>query len=183
MRVAIHQPAFCPWFPFFYKMAMVDTFVLLTHVQFEKNGWQNRCNVWDKWWTKPVQHGKELIYKKKYTDDRLITSVNYQWIYAIKETLNINTHIESDHASVWLSDRTPTEKLIAEVKLQGGDTYVTNPSAKDKYLDEDLMKQHGIKIEYCVVPKNLQRHTFEVFNEFGIVGAMKQLPRGKCEKP
>ena len=194
MRIAIHQPNFIPHFPFFYKMAMVDKFIILDTVQFEKNGWQNRCNVWDKWWTKPVKNGTSYICHKEYTDDRSLIDLNMLWIRAIKDTLNINTeliftrescimrHLSEDRK---VHKQDPKRKLIGIIRSERVDnpTYVTNPDAKDKYLDEDLMLEEGIMIEYCKVPRNLQKHTFEIFNEFGIVGAMKQLPRrGRSEK-
>ena len=51
MRVSIHQPNFVPWYPFFQKIKEVDVFVILKECQFEKNGYQNRFNFNDKWYT------------------------------------------------------------------------------------------------------------------------------------
>ena len=51
--------------------------------------------------------------------------------------------------------------------------------AKDKYLDEKLFRQYELDIEYCKVPKHLQKATFEIFEEYGIDGAIKQLPMRK----
>lgn len=58
MRISIHQPNFLPWLGFFNKAASVDVFVLLDHVQYTKNGYQNRCQVktasGTQWLTVPV---------------------------------------------------------------------------------------------------------------------------------
>lgn len=43
--VAIHQPEFLPWLGFLDKLRQCDTFVLLDHVQFEKNYFQNRNRI------------------------------------------------------------------------------------------------------------------------------------------
>lgn len=174
MKISIHQPNFIPAFPFFYKMAMSDIFIILKEVQFEKNNFQNRylLNKQDKWVTKSISSGTENISQKKYADGQSLLNLNMQWIYAIKETLNIKTRIVYDFEFRPLSK---TDRLIELIKHYKGDTYITNPSAKDKYLDENLMKARGIDIEYCEVPKHLQIHTFEAFEQFGIDGCIKQL--------
>lgn len=58
--VAVHQPEFLPWLGFLDKLRRCDTFVLLDHVQFEKNYFQNRNRIrtatprgWS-WLTVPV---------------------------------------------------------------------------------------------------------------------------------
>lgn len=179
VKIAIHQPNYIPWFPFFYKMAMADKFIILNNVQFEKNGYQNRYMVNNKWITKPVQHGLDLIMNKKYESGKSLNDLNMKWINVIKETLEINTEIVFPKWGSHSID--PTERLIMEIKLNYGDTYITNPEAKNKYLNEHLMKSRGIDIEYCKVPKNLQKHTFEIFEEYGIEGAIKQLPKRSNE--
>jgi hypothetical protein len=59
MRVAIHQPNFLPWLGYFYKMVQADIFVILDNVQYEKNGYTNRCQIktpqGPHWLTLPVQ--------------------------------------------------------------------------------------------------------------------------------
>lgn len=156
-------------------MAMCDKFIILANVQFEKNNYQNRylLNDKDKWVTKSVNNGIETIKEKKYTDGNNLLTLNMYWINAIRHTLNIKTQIEFDYPT----ELKGTERLSNLVLGHGGDTYVTNPSAKDKYLDESSMKEQGIKIEYCVVPKHLQKHIFEIFEEYGIDGTIKQLPK------
>lgn len=56
--VGIHQPQYVPYWGFFDKIARCDVFVMLDHVQFMKNGLQNRNKIkgpqgWQ-WLTVPV---------------------------------------------------------------------------------------------------------------------------------
>lgn len=185
MKVAIHQLNFVPWLPYFYKMAMADTFIFLDHVQFEKSGYQNRFMYKDKWITKPVQQGIDLICEKNYVglgkesfwgNGGTLSNLNRLWIDAIRHTLNINTIISHDYMN---SNKRGTDRLIELIKEVGGTTYITNRDAKDKYLEEDKMMAAGIDIGYCVVPKNLQISIFEAFETFGIEGTIKQLPKRK----
>lgn len=48
MTIAIHQPQYIPWIPYFSKIKQSDVFVLLDDVQYQKNGMQNRNYVWSK---------------------------------------------------------------------------------------------------------------------------------------
>ncbi len=174
MRIAIHQANFIPWFPFFYKMALVDKFIILGYVDFEKNNYQNRyyLNTKEKWVTKAVKKSGCRINEKIYADGKNLFYTNMQWIYAIRDTLNIKSTIQYD----FIMEETKTERLIRLIKHYGGTTYITCPEAKDKYLDEDLMRAAGINIEYYTVPKHLKKHIFECFEEYGIDGTIKQLP-------
>lgn len=58
MIVAIHQPQYLPWLPYFDKADQADVFVYLDTVQYQKNGVQNRNQVLTaqgpKWLTLPV---------------------------------------------------------------------------------------------------------------------------------
>jgi len=58
MRVAIAQPTFLPWLGYFDLMDQVDAFVILDHVQFEKQSWQQRNRIKTpaglQWLTVPV---------------------------------------------------------------------------------------------------------------------------------
>lgn len=182
MRIAIHQPNFIPWLPFFYKMAMADIFIILCHVDFEKGNFQNRyfLNKSNKWVTKAVKHGLDPIIEKEYFDGQSLLAVNMEWIKIITKTLNIKTKIVYDYPT----DLTKTERLIDLIKHYDGDTYITCPNAKNKYLDEDLIRLNGINIDYMHCPKHLQIHTFEAFEQFGIDGTIKQLEsaRESCQK-
>lgn len=174
MKIAIHQPNLIPYFPFFYKMAMADKFIILKDVTFCKNNYQNRyyLNTKEKYVTKSVQNGRDLIKNKRYRDGKNLLNLNMQWIFAIKETLNIRCLIEYDFPM----EETKTARLIKLIKYYGGDTYITCPEAKDKYLDEDMMRDAGIDIQYYHIPKHLKIHIFEAFEQFGIDGTIKQLP-------
>ncbi len=174
MKIACHQPNFIPYFPFFYKMALADKFIILKEVQFEKNNYQNRyfLNEKEKWVTKSVINKTELISEKYYTDDNRLLDLNMQWIRCIKDTLNIQTEIVYDIPL----KTTKTQRLIDLIKFYDGDTYITCPEAKNKYLDEKLMIDSGIDIEYYSVPKNQRIHIFEMFEKYGIDGTIKQLP-------
>jgi hypothetical protein len=71
MKVAIHQPHFLPWLGYLHRMAQVDTFVVLDHVQFERRNYQNRTMIRmedeARWLTVPVvqRSQKERIIDKE----------------------------------------------------------------------------------------------------------------------
>lgn len=58
MVVTIHQPEHLPWLGFFDKIRRADTFVMLDHVQYRKNYFQNRNRIrtsnGSMWLTVPV---------------------------------------------------------------------------------------------------------------------------------
>ena len=180
MRVGIHQPNFVPHFGFFYKMSMCDVFVILSQVQFEKNGFQNRYRFakWpaDKWVTMPVNGGLEPIKDKRYTNGLRLDEVNMQFITWAKEVLSIETRLVRDV----VTNARSTQRLIDNLNYYGATTYVTNPSAKDKYLDEAALKAAGIDIEYSS-HVNERKNILEMFEEYGIEGTRKQLWRPKRE--
>lgn len=45
MRFSAHQPHYGPWFPYLWKMAVSDVFVLMDDAQFKKGDWQNRTRI------------------------------------------------------------------------------------------------------------------------------------------
>ena len=71
MKVAIHQPHLLPWLGYLHRMASVDLFVVLDHVQFERRNYQNRSQIRidneARWLTVPViqRSQKELITEKE----------------------------------------------------------------------------------------------------------------------
>ena len=69
-RIAIHQPNFVPWFPYWEKMASADEFVVLGNAQYSKNGFINRFNSNGEWYTMPVERqvGKPSINDACYQD-------------------------------------------------------------------------------------------------------------------
>src|SRR5688572_22703540 len=78
--VAIHQPNFLPWLGYFDKLARVEVFVFLDHVQFQKKGgnWANRVRMLAggdqaSWVTVPVvrsYHGVRAINEIEIDESR-----------------------------------------------------------------------------------------------------------------
>jgi len=85
--LSIHQPAFFPWYPFFQKINNSDTFVFLTHCQFEKNGYQNRFDIDRKWYTMSTKRGLIPINQKHYINPE------NDWIF-IKKKLSSKYNLE-----------------------------------------------------------------------------------------
>lgn len=58
MKIAIAQPTYLPWLGYFDLLDQVDAFVILDHVQFEKQSWQQRNRIKTpqglQWLTVPV---------------------------------------------------------------------------------------------------------------------------------
>lgn len=172
MRVAIHQPNFCPWTPFFVKMACSDKFIILSHCQFEKGGYQNRYNTSSgKWVTMPVQNGLDIISKKEYTNGIGLLEHNLEFITWMANTLEIQVEIVPDI----LTTSRGTQRLIDNINHYGGTSYITNPDAFKKYLNKEAFVQAGIDIEALSVPKHLQIPIFEALEKFGIMGLRKQI--------
>lgn len=78
MVISIHQPQYIPWVPYFDKVLRAQTFVLLDHVQFEKNGMQNRNQVKGPqgplWLTVPVKHNfGQSILETCISDQRALS--------------------------------------------------------------------------------------------------------------
>ena len=86
MIIAIHQPHFLPWLGYLHRMAQVDAFVLLDHVQFERRNYQNRTmirmNDEARWLTVPVIQlsQKERIVDKQ-VDNRIEGSKRWSSVH------------------------------------------------------------------------------------------------------
>jgi hypothetical protein len=71
MRIAVHQPHLLPWLGYLHRMASVDLFVVLDHVQYERSNYQNRSMVLvegvARWMTVPLVRGslKDRIIDKQ----------------------------------------------------------------------------------------------------------------------
>lgn len=76
MIVAAHQPNYLPWLGFFDKLRRCDKFLILDHVQFERQNFQNRTRVRfadeARWITVPViqKSRDELIMDKQVANER-----------------------------------------------------------------------------------------------------------------
>lgn len=75
MRLALHQPNFFPYYPFFQKMKESDIFLIMFHCQYENRNYQNRFNINDNWYTMSVNKGvnkqnnsspSDSIFSKRY---------------------------------------------------------------------------------------------------------------------
>lgn len=184
MIVTIHQPNFIPWYPFFQKIEQADVFVLLGNCQFEKNGYQNRFYLKNKWNTLSVKKGLDFIKEKSYVNpefdwiklkkhlfeykdilsemDNLITENLYETNssiikYLIKK-LNIKTQITEDYPT----NLTSTERLVDICKQHNATIYLAGQGGKE-YLNESLFEKENIKVIY---QENLNKiHTLEYLNK------------------
>ena len=75
MILAAHQPNYLPWLGLLHKIASSDVFVLADHVQYEKQGFQNRNRIKThdgaKWLTVPVRReGRDrTVSETRIADD------------------------------------------------------------------------------------------------------------------
>ena len=181
MKIAIHQPNFLPWYPFFQKIKEVDKFVILGHCQFEKNGFQNRFNLNDKWYTMSTKKGLTPINTKTYlnpqkdwnkiktnlsqnkdilnqldsciNDDLFLT--NSKIIEKLTQMLGYNTEILYDYPTKLKS----TERLVDICSHYGATEYLSGISGKN-YLDLNLFKNKGIKVKFQ--ENSIKTHTLEL---------------------
>jgi len=169
MIVTIHQPNFFPWWPFFEKMEQADLFVCLINCQFEKNGYQNRFNYKNNWYTLSVKKGLDLITEKVYTDpvsnwqtikNRLpehrnflnqfddclfsnLAKTNMKMMDRIKDIFNIKTPIVTDYKT----DLKSTDRLVDICKTNGATKYLAGTGARS-YLDETKFNDAGIEVVF-----------------------------------
>ncbi len=183
MKIAIHQPNFLPWYPFFQKIKYVDKFIVLSNCQFEKNGFQNRFNLNDKWYTMSTKKGLVPIINKEYVNpledwnkiklnlpkykntlDKLDSCIenslhltNSKIIEKLTNMLGYNTEILYDYPT----DLKSTKRLVDICLHYGATEYLSGISGK-KYLDLDLFKSKGIKVSFQENQKKV--HTLELLN-------------------
>jgi len=167
MIVSIHQPNFFPWYPFFKKMEQADVFVILTHCQFEKNGYQNRFHHDDKWYTMSVNKGLDLIHEKTYLNyekdwKRIKTSLkqfpieqfdsdfgyslwmtNTLIINRLTEILNIRTRVVIDYPT----ELTKSNRLVDICKRYNATQYLAGRGSKN-YMDIEPFERAGIEVIY-----------------------------------
>jgi len=167
MKVAIHQPNFFPWWPFFQKMAEADVFVILRHCQFEKNNFQNRFQYKNDWLTMSTFKGLDPIIEKKYVNpekdwkrikskinnkvlekfdcfiSESLWETNYNIIVSVADLLEIKTKIVLDEPTNLHS----TERLIDICKNLGASCYISGSGAK-KYLDCKAFESANIDLKF-----------------------------------
>jgi len=170
MIVTIHQSNFFPYYPFFQKMAQSDLFVIMIHCQFEKNNYQNRFNIDNKWMTMSVNKGLEPINIKEYISpendwmrikkslpkykevldqfDECISSdslaeINVAIICKIRHLLGIKTELVLDYPTSLKG----TERLVDLCKKYEATEYISGISGRN-YLNTKLFDDENIKITY-----------------------------------
>lgn len=184
MIVAIHQPNFLPWYPFFEKMSECDRFVLLTKCQYEKNGFTNRFSRKEKWYTMPVFKGLEPIDKKQYVDchrswkkikkglqnfkpllDQLdqyicpsLSKTNCGIIEHIAKIINPGVEIVYDYDT----ELTSTARLVDICQHYGATTYLSGMGGK-QYMDMKLWTDAKINVSFH--ENKLKDHVLDVLKE------------------
>ena len=101
MIVAIHQPHYLPWLGYLHRMAQVDLFILLDHVQFERRNRQNRNQIRldgrPFWLTVPVEQRSQ---KERILDKRIDNSGPRPWSAIQVSTLR-HAYREAEHYSAY----------------------------------------------------------------------------------
>ena len=104
MIVSVHQPHFLPWLGYLERMQQADLFIILDHVQFERQNYQNRTRILldgqAHWLTVPLVHNSQqerIIDKQIDNPDkaeiRHWAEKNYQKIYqAYRKAPFFNAH-------------------------------------------------------------------------------------------
>jgi len=90
MKVAIHQPNFLPWIGYFHKISLVDTFVFLDDVQFERGKtYTQRTKILvdqnEAWITIPIVNKSGLVLIKEAEVDP-----SFFWKRKILKTIELN---------------------------------------------------------------------------------------------
>jgi hypothetical protein len=165
MRVAIHQPNFCPTKGYFDKIASVDLFVIMIHCQWEKGKYQNRFHVGEQWNTMSVAHGLDPIKEKVYTSPEedwkrivkrypkldvftncvgmALARTNICIIKRAMDMLNIKTEIALDYETELRS----TERLVDICNTYHATEYLSGRSGRN-YLDVAQFEKIGCEVSF-----------------------------------
>ena len=118
MKIAIHQPHFLPWLGYLHRMASVDAFVLLDHVQFERRNYQNRTmirmNGAAHWLTVPVlQRSRD----ERIMDKEVDNSGGERWwgrtlMTTLQHTYGKAAHFREHAPALKAILETPRERLV-----------------------------------------------------------------------
>lgn len=108
-----------------------------------------------KHWQQIRQNYAKAKYFQEYKDifeelylacnEEYLNQINYRFIIAINEILEIKTKIR--YSSEFELAEGQTEKILGICKQCRADTYLSGPAAKD-YFDEKLAKQENINVEW-----------------------------------
>lgn len=185
MILSIHQPNFFPWYPYFEKIANSDIFVIMVNCQYEKNNYQNRFKMNEKWYTMSVLKGNDSINEKRYMTpledwrqiksklplfgsilsrfDNCITEnlaiTNVKLILALCDIMKIKTKIYLDYPTTL----TGTDRLIDICKTHGATKYLSGESGS-KYLELDKFYNN---LEILYHTNQTKKPILEVLNEIG----------------
>jgi len=87
------------------------------------------------------------LFEKLYLDrsEILLSQVNYKFLSAICELLNIRTKLTWSSDYRWVEGK--TERLIDLCKQAGANEYLSGPAARG-YMNEELMSREGIALRY-----------------------------------
>lgn len=165
MKIAIHQPNFCPVKGYFDKIAAVDLFVIMVHCQWEKGKYQNRFFADGRWHTMSVNHGLEPIIWKRYVNPEkdwdvivsrypklgalspfvssYLADTNNGIIKSALDSLGIHIRIEFDYPT----KLTGTDRLVDICKHYNATEYLSGQSGR-KYLDLKKFDEAGIKVSF-----------------------------------
>lgn len=184
MIATIHQPNFMPWYPFFQKLETADVFVFLTHCQFEKNNFQNRFNMNDRWLTMSVNKGLDNICEKQYAnpsrdwikmkkglhgynleifDDCIsdnLSDTNIKIIKKICNLLNIETRIINDYDTNYKG----TERLINICKSVGASKYISGIGGRN-YMDINLFLENEIELIFQDEENMIKKPILQILKE------------------
>ncbi len=169
MRVAIHQPNFMPWWPYFDKIKRCDRFVIMSYCQFESGERQNRFEFGGRWYTMGVPKGIQQLREKRYSapqydwlkikrrlpqyatflsqfDDCIsadLVGTNTEIILRLCRILGIKTEIVFDQQT----DLVATARLVHICRQFGATHYLSGMSGRS-YLDIGQFSDAGITVEY-----------------------------------
>jgi len=180
--VAIHQPNFCPWLPFFKKVEAADLFVILTHCQYTRDCYQQRFNMAGKWYSMGVNHKfGEAIREKRYVNHQedwakirrrvnkpvaddltpyireSLVDTNVSIIIHMMGLLGIRTPVVLDYPTAL----TGTERLVDICRHFKATRYLAGRSGAG-YMDASQFVTAGIAVDYQQVSPEDSKHVFEI---------------------
>ena len=101
MIVSIHQPHYLPWLGYLHRMAQVNLFIVLDHVQFERRNHQNRSQIRlngeARWLTVPVVQRSQ----KERIIDKLIDNTDPRPWGAIQFATLRHAYREAKHFKIY----------------------------------------------------------------------------------
>jgi len=142
-----------------YFQIIKDT--LISDPQWAKNHWDSIRHAYAKApFFKHFREPFEKLYLSESMPNRL-SEINYRFITAICDILEINTKIS------WSMDygviEGKTERLLDLCKKAGGTEYWSGPAAKD-YFDSELAKKENVKVVWMDYSGYPEYH--QLFGEF-----------------